>query len=89
MRRRRFGLPNPLPIYGGRRAWLRYAWWTFARRYFGELCQDCGRPYIDTIYRVPDDVWDAFHGSANLLCPRCLSRRADKAGVMLVWTVTE
>lgn len=82
------GFPSRIPILGGRRAWLRYAWWTFVRRYNGEICQDCGRPYFNTIYLVPDSVWSSAADPQNLLCPACLSRRVDRQGRTLWWCAT-
>lgn len=50
----------------------------------GELCQACGDLY-QTVYMVPDEVWDQIAGGANLLCLMCADRRARKLGIELYW----
>lgn len=50
----------------------------------GELCQACGELY-QTVYMVPDAVWDQIAGGANLLCLMCADRRARKLGIRLYW----
>lgn len=50
----------------------------------GELCGACQERY-QTIYLVPDKVWDQIAGGTNLLCPKCADARARKLGVELYW----
>lgn len=50
----------------------------------GELCGSCGDLY-QTLYIVPDGVWDQIAGGASLLCLMCADRRARKLGIQLLW----
>lgn len=78
-----------------RRAWrtrkaaLRGLWWTFVRRYPGEVCEHCGRPVaqgIATSWRAPDALWKRVVGSSHgTLCPRCFTVAARAFGVSLRW----
>lgn len=52
-----------------------------------ELCQNC-ECYYDTVFRVPDDVWEKLighEGGRGLLCPTCCDLLARRAGLELYW----
>jgi hypothetical protein len=50
----------------------------------GESCAACHDPY-QTVYHVPDGVWDQISGGVNLLCLPCADGRARKLGIELYW----
>ena len=55
-----------------------------------EVCQNC-EGYYDTVYRVPDGVWERLTGhtdGAGLLCPACCELLARRAGLELYWEAT-
>ena len=52
-----------------------------------EFCQNC-EGYYDTVFRVPDDVWERLTGhtdGAGLLCPACCELLARRVGLELYW----
>jgi len=52
-----------------------------------EFCQNC-EGYYDTVFRVPDDVWEKLTDRADgrgLLCPACCDLLARRAGLELYW----
>ena len=52
-----------------------------------EVCQNC-EGYYDTVYRMPDDVWEKLTGHADgggLLCPACCDLLARRVGLELYW----
>jgi hypothetical protein len=79
--------------WGHRRAWhsrraLLYGlYWTFVRRYPGELCQDCGCPGRGFIWHSPNALYiELTGGLGGLCCPECFDKRAKAAGIWLTWT---
>ena len=55
-----------------------------------EVCQNCECCY-DTVFRVPDDVWERLTGHIDdrgLLCPACCDLLARRAGLELYWEAT-
>ena len=52
-----------------------------------EFCQNC-EGYYDTVYRVPDGIWERLTGHIDgrgLLCPACCDLLARRAGLELYW----
>ena len=67
---------------------LRVAWVTFIQGWPGEACQECGRRYVlwhadDALYSELTGNWD--EPARGLFCPACFDRKADRAGIVLVW----
>lgn len=80
-----------------RKAWhsrcaaARGLWWTLARRYPNEICENCGRPVGAstgfTWWRAPDALWMAVNGSyGGTVCIPCFTQAAAKRGLGLYWT---
>lgn len=55
-------VPKHPPYLGGPIGWLRQWYWLHVRRWKGELCQDCGGRYFDTIWDAADDLWEEVVG---------------------------
>lgn len=71
-----------------KRAALVGAWWWLVRRYPGELCEDCGKPYGRSIglWRAPDDLWVRVVGSVTgTLCPTCFTNRCEASSILVRW----
>jgi hypothetical protein len=53
----------------------------------GESCEDCDRPYADTIWHASDALWYGLVSpeGRGLLCPRCFGKRAKQAGVRVIF----
>lgn len=67
-------------------ATLRCIWWTFARGWITELCQDCGRPY--PLWWCEDDALYNCITKSNghgLYCLDCFDNHAEAAGKTLMW----
>lgn len=88
--RQQIGLTRAdLRYYSRHRRWAALARALFAtnvRRYYSELCQECGRPY-PFMWWSPQPLWDELMPSyGGLLCPRCFDQKATAAGVRVQWT---
>lgn len=68
---------------------LRRAYWRWARRYSGEMCQGCERPVrlgIASYWRASDELWNKIVGRpSGVLCPRCFTEKARGMGVRVAW----
>lgn len=62
--------------------------WLFSRvTCIGEYCHDCGIKQ-SLVWRAPDCVWREISGKpdgSGVLCPQCFNRRAERAGILLMW----
>lgn len=65
---------------------LRAFWHAVVRRHHGELCFDCGRPYL-LWYADDDEMYRSVYcrDGGGLICPGCFDRRARRLGLILQW----
>jgi hypothetical protein len=79
-------VPYNVQQYGGLMSQVRERYWRFVRRYDGELCQLCARPYPESLWGATDRLWSEVVGiGLGLLCPCCFGELAEEGGVLLKW----
>lgn len=65
-------------------ALARMLWKVLVLRYYGELCELCGRDFI--LWISPDDLYVNVHGSpGGTLCPQCFGDLAALKGHRIIW----
>jgi len=66
-------------------ALIRATFRTAILRHGSELCQECGRDYLQ--WFAPAPLWtELVGGYGGLLCPRCFTGKARRAHIRVSWT---
>jgi hypothetical protein len=49
-----------------------------------DFCEECGLP--NPTWYAPNELWNKLCTPVEIICPKCFQKRADKAGINIVFT---